>query len=378
VTASCAFGDPADKKELVWDGQNWVSPSAPQPDTPEGDLADIQQLVELQDYRKVVKAVEQFLVRHSASPACEEAMNLAGQACMDQGRYWKAYQWHERQISTYPNGTLFRRALDREYKIGEAFVYGRKRRVIKVLKLDARDDGIDILLRINTHAPGTEIAAKSMICVADYYFNRAEYAHAIGVYDEFNKLYPRSNRRPYTMLQAAKAHLLSFGGVQYDDTPLLEARERFIVFAQAYPRIAKRENIPDILMEIRQTLAHKVFHSGKFYERTKRLRSAVYYYQKVVREYADTRWADDARDRLEVIGPIRPAETPLPPRQTAEHTAATGQPLAARTATVTTKPSKPTEANGPAEPKDTKITSTGKKLEEDEKTRPIRLEDLKK
>ena len=135
----CAVAD----SQLVWNGTEWVSPKPAEPGTPEGDLVVLRQMVADGQNKRVVKMVEEFLVSHGDSPACEEAMNLAGQSLINRGRYWDAYKWYERQISTYPNGAFFERALDREYLIADAFVNGRKRRAMKIFRVSADLDGVD-------------------------------------------------------------------------------------------------------------------------------------------------------------------------------------------------------------------------------------------
>lgn len=298
----CAY---AVENNMIWDGKQWVKARPPEPGTPEGDLAEIIELIEEGENKKALKAVDRFLINHAASPVCEEAISLGGKAQKNRGRYWDAYHWYERQIMNYPNGAFFERALDREYMIADAFLNGKKRRALKIFKVSAREDGIEILMRIAGYAPGSDLAERALLRVADYHYDRQEYEDAIGVYDEFVKTNPQSNRKPYAMLRAAKASLLLFRGVKWDVTPLLNAAVRFRVFAQAYPKAGKKENIVGILTEIRETLAHKIFHSGTFYERTHHTQSAVFYYNKVMQDYPDSQWAQKARERLEHLGPIK-------------------------------------------------------------------------
>ncbi len=306
VAAPAAWGQ---GQALVWNGTEWVSPAPAEPGTPEGDLAMLREMIENGRNKTVVRAVERFLVSHGESPACEEAMNLAGQAMMNRGRYWEAYQWFERQISTYPNGAFFERALDREYRIADAFINGRKRRAMKIFRVPAEEDGIDMLLRIATHTPGTPLAQRALIRVADYHFSRAEYPEAIGAYEDIVKSHPLSEHRKYAMLQVARSYLLNFKGVAWDATPLLNARQRYTLFAQAYPRDAEKENVAGILDEIRLALAHKAYQTARFYERTHDPRAAAYYYHRVMQEYPETHWAHSARGRLDRLGPIpKPAE----------------------------------------------------------------------
>jgi outer membrane assembly lipoprotein YfiO len=376
VGSLCAY---AAEENMIWDGEQWVKAKPPEPGTPEGDLAEISALIEEGENKKALKAVDRFLISHAASPVCEEAISLAGKAQINRGRYWDAYKWYERQIMNYPNGAFFERALDREYTIADAFLNGKKRRALKIFKVSAKEDGIEILLRIAGHAPGSDLAERALLRVADYHFNRQEYDDAIGVYDEFVKTNPQSNRKPYAMLRAAKASLLSFRGVKWDDTPLLNAAVRFRVFAQAYPKAGKKENVVGILTEIRETLAHKVFHSGTFYERTHHTQSAVFYYNKVVQEYPASQWAEKARERLDRFGPIK-----LEPRF--EKTSIGKQTPAMET--LQKKPEKKSVSSGQA-PQPGVTTAKAKLSQAEQKTtqpdrkaakgtEPIRLEELSK
>ncbi len=304
VMAGLCLCAQAKEANMVWDGKSWVKAAPPAPGSAEGDLLNIRSLIEEGRYKKAVKAVDKFLILHSASPACEEAMNLAGQALIGRGRYWDAYHWYERQVANYPNGAFFERALDREYLIADAFLNGRRRRALKILRVSAREDGIDILMRISAHAPGSDLAERSLLRVADYYYGRAQYPEAIDTYDEFVKTNPQSTRRAYAMLRAARAALLSYRGVKWDDTPLLNATVRFRVLEKAFPAVGQKEKVPEILAKIQDTLAHKIYHSGTFYQRTKHPQAAAFYFRKVIREYPASQWAQQARGKLEYLGPV--------------------------------------------------------------------------
>lgn len=322
--------------EMIWDGEKWAPATAPQPGTPMGDLAIIRSNVEAGRTNNVVKQVETFLVTHPQSPGAEEAMNLAGQALMDEGHYWDAYDWYTRQTSTYPNGAFYQRALHRQYAIADAFLEGRKRRLWKIFRIDAKDDALDMLQRIAAAAPGTDIAERALLRAADHYFFDAKlYNDAIGLYEQFIRENPNSPRRAYAMLQVPKAYLLMFRGVEWDITPLLDAKKRFEIFAAAYPRAAEQENIATILEEIRHIRAHKLYNTGWFYERTKHPRAAAFYYRKLLTienergepMFVDTEWAEQARIRLASLGPVEPEE----PRETPAN--ATRPPAAAHAAT---------------------------------------------
>ncbi|MBN1553687.1 MAG: outer membrane protein assembly factor BamD [Phycisphaerae bacterium] len=379
VLLALLVADVRGQEQLVWNGTEWVSPKPAQPGTPEGDLVVLRQMVADGQNKRVVKNVEEFLVNHGESPACEEAMNLAGQALIHRGQYWEAYKWYERQISTYPNGAFFQRALDREFHIANAFVEGRKRKALKIFRVPADEDGLDMLTRIAAHAPGTPIAERSLLRVADHHFSKTQYPQAVACYEDFLKNSPLSEHRKYVMLQIARSYLLSYRGIKWDSTPLLDARKRYQLFAQAYPRDAEKENVEGILEEIRLGLAQKVYSTGRFYERTKYPRAAAYYYRKTIADYPDTHWANSARGRLDMLGPLPTDALPYtPPPPPTEAQAKSEDKTRPPVPTAQTRiPTGPPAADLPVET-DTNEPIPPESPPEDPASEPVPLEELSK
>jgi outer membrane assembly lipoprotein YfiO len=287
---------------LVWDGKEWKTAVPAKPGSPEAAIEEIRVAVKNNENSEALDLSEKFLKTHGGSILSEEVLNLSGIAAMQNGQYWKAYHWFEQQVATYPSGQFFERALTREYDIAEAYLNGRRRRVWKgMFRLKAYSEGLDILTQISVHTPGTSLAEKALTRMADYYFEDEQYPEAVQAYDEFVRQSPHSSRRPYAMLQAARACLLAYRGIEFDQATLIDAAERYRVFAQAFPKAAKQENVRGILREIRLAQAHKLFHAGKFYERIGQPKAAAFYYAQCIRQYKDTHWSDSARGRLDLL-----------------------------------------------------------------------------
>jgi hypothetical protein len=258
---------------------------------------------------------------------------------------------------------------------------------MKIFRVSADLDGVDMLMRIAAHSPGTPIAERALLRVADYHFSRAEYPEAIACYEDFMKSHPLSEHRKYAMLQIPRAYILSYRGVKWDSTPLLNARKRYQLFAQAYPRDAEKENVEGILEEIRLGLAQKVYATGRFYERTKHPRAAAFYYRKTIAEYPDTHWANSARGRLDMLGPLPtdarpytpPANTPTVVKDEPNETNVPAEETVVEVIRDDTPPSDlPTEPNTESESEPTADVSTPSEQPENPQEQPIPLEELLK
>ncbi len=304
---AAADGD-AREFEIV-NGQ-WAPVAQPEAGTPEGELARLRKHVAEGNGRRACWVADDFLDDYPTAPQREEVLHLWGQAEMLRGRYFQAYERFEQQLLEHPTGQYAQRALEREYEIGDAFLNGRKRTVLGFVPLPAEGDGMDILKRIPDHAPGSLVAERALMRLADYHYDDQKYANAAQAYDRYLESFARSERAPYAQLQAARATYASFHGVSYENTPLLDARQRFRVFREQYPAEAERANVDGILERIHQALAEQQFRTGEFYERIERPTSAGLYYRTVVSEYAGTPWAQRAQQALDRLGV--PAAPPAP------------------------------------------------------------------
>jgi outer membrane assembly lipoprotein YfiO len=286
----------------VWKDGKWVEAAEPRKGSPAGDLARIRSYRQQGKPGKALKEARRFLRRYADHDGRQEALMLAAEAQMDRGRYFSAFEWLERLLNEYPSGPFFDRALSREYEIAEAFLRGRKRRVLGLLRFSATEEGLEILVRIAEHAPASAIARKAVLRIGDHHYGKRQYAEAAEAYDQFVRLFAKSRQAEYASLQAARATLRTFKGLDFDDTPLLEAQQRFRTFAERYPEAAKRLNVAGTLRQIAETRGQKAFETARFYARTRGPKPAAFYYGLTIRDYPDTEWAAKARRALREMG----------------------------------------------------------------------------
>ena len=300
---------PAWADEFILKDGKWVAAPKPAKGTVEGELAMIRQQIDEKNFKSARAAADLFCKDHPDSPSCEEAMLLGSQAELDNGMYYQAFERLEAMLAKYPNGLFLERALTREMEVANAFLAGKKRIVGRMLRLPAADEGLTILRKIAEHAPGTDIAERALLRIGEYHFEKKDYRDAADAYDEFLALNPKSARAPHTMAQAAQAMYESFKGVPYDETPLVEAEARYKTLLAQYPDEARKCRAADMLREIVTIRGERAYETAKFYERTGRPQSAIFYYRQVAEEFPSTVWASEARTKVGVV-PRQPSTKP--------------------------------------------------------------------
>jgi len=302
AAAVCAATAAQAEQEYEWRDGKWVPLVAPAEGTPAGELAIIRQFARAGQHKEAIEATDKFLESYPDDEGCAEATVLAAQAEMDRGRYYGAFERFEKHLQRYPNSAFLERVLQKEFEIAEAFLAGRKRVVARVVRLPAQDEGLEILLRIAEHAPRSAIAEKALLRIADYHYAKKEYAEAAAAYDRYLDQFGKSKSAFQAMLKAAQAAFEAFKGAEFDETPLLEAEQRYKLLAEQYPAEAAEAKVGETLKEISELRARKIFHTGWFYERAGKATAAVFYYRQVAVKYPQTTSAKDARAGLIRLG----------------------------------------------------------------------------
>ena len=300
---------PAPADQVQFSAGQWTALAAPTPGTPQGELAMIRQALEAGRARRALKLADRFVERHPEDAGVEEAMYLAGAAQMERGRYWQAYERFEKQISRFPAGEFLRRATAREAEIARAFLAGKRRLVWGLLPLPAAEEGISILERVVGRVSGTDLAAQSLLAVAEYYYGHQRWQEAALTYDRYVEMFAGQYETSGPEYLAALALYRSFRGVSFEDTPLLEARQRFGAFAAKHPRHPQAGAAVAAINQIEDLLAEKDYRAGRFYERVGRPEPAGFYYRLVGRLHSDSPWAAPAEEALAELN--LPAQAPL-------------------------------------------------------------------
>ncbi len=266
--------------------------------------------------KEAIARLIDYLKYNRASPLRDRALYLMGEAQYRYGDRIKAFYYLDELLDTFPASDLYYPALNKQYDIADSFLNGFKRRVFGFIKLSAEDEAIEMLFRIQQRSPGSELAEKSLLRTADYYYADSQFDLAADTYAAYIREYPRSALNSRVRLRQAYANLAQFRGLKFDPTPVIDARTQLLALTADYPDVAQQENIPSLLDRIDATFAQKLFVTAAFYKRTHQPRAAAYVYSYLVSAYPDSPEAGKARTELlhlpsPMIEPPGPTTSPV-------------------------------------------------------------------
>ncbi len=299
----------------------WKEIAPPIPGTDEGDLALARTLLARGEYPAARKAFAQWFKSYPDSPHRPEGLFYAAETEImavelkpKGGDLIKAYEWLEELLEGWHGTELGERAIRKEIIIAELFLYkNRKQKVWRgLLWLSAHEEALKILDKIiDDWARDTPVAEQALRLKADYHYGRGEFDEAEEAYARLVRDFPRGRYHKFALLRSGESAFARFPGVLFDSADLVEAEVYFTDYQQRFPQESNDHGIPQKLNRIRESQAQKEYLVGRYYERTRAIDAAAYYYRLVLHKWPATTWAAEARNRLIAMGAGEaPAESP--------------------------------------------------------------------
>ena len=160
---------------------------------------------------------------------------------------------YETLIKRYPHSTDFNRALEGEFRIGDAYLDGAKIKMLGVPLLTSRDRAIAIFSIITANAPFSRYSALAQYKIGQAFETQGDYKGAVGAYQKVVDKYPTDPVAADAQYQIAYAYMEITKSGAYDRTNVSHAREGFEDFLAEYPNHEKaaqaRENLGSLATE---------------------------------------------------------------------------------------------------------------------------------
>ena len=207
-----------------------------------------------------------FIERYPLSRYRADALLIRGDAKLAGGDEYEALFDYEEIARRYYGSDVFSPTLEREYDIAIAYAKGLKRRFFGTFRIiDASEDAQELLIRVQERLPGSELAEKAGMALADFYFDRREMIMAAEAYSIYLENYPRSAGVTKARLRLIYAYLAGFRGPEYDASGLLEARAKLRSMQALQPGLAQQVGATSVLVRIEESEAAKLLSTANWY-----------------------------------------------------------------------------------------------------------------
>ena len=280
-------------------------------DTPEGEyllaVSKIKQQLLTGKKSDVVNALEQLKSDFPEMAGAEIQAYLDAEKLYANAKWYKAATAYKKFIGAWPDSILQPAALERVFSIATAYLQGQKRSFIKVLRLPAFDTGVELMRDVSDRAGNEPIGLRALTTLAENQERKEQFVEAYYTWQEIADRWPTGQTRQTAVLRMAQTLHASYDGAPYDASVLESARSYFEDYQMQYPQEASRLEVAQTLALITEQLAYKEYEMGFYYERTGSMVAAEQYYNKVIKEWPNSKAAQMAKARLlpDAASPIK-------------------------------------------------------------------------
>ena len=146
--------------------------------------------------------------------------------------------------------------------------------------------------------PQSEWASKSALMASYSYYMQNYYAEALSNLQRFLKTYPRDKNLAYAHYLIAMCYYETIEDEKRDAGPLIKAKNKFSFIIENYPNTDFALDSKFKLDLIRDIMASKEMYLGRHYIKKEKWIAAINRYKKVIKDYSQTIFAEEAIHRL--------------------------------------------------------------------------------
>ncbi len=256
--------------------------------------ADGKDSAAYQAYRALVK-------RYSLSFLAPKAQRKVGMLLEKHNDFDKAYEAYNFYLTKYPQGEDFDSVVESMFKIGKLFLEGEKRKLFGVPIAASMSRAQAMFEGIVKNAPYSKWAPLAQFNVGQALEKQGDYPKAIEAYQLCVNKYPGDAIADDALYQVGYVRMRESREGSYDRATSNKARESFEDFIARYPDSEKIPQARENIKSLEGGSNKGTLEVAKFYDKTKKFKAAVIYYNDVIKNQPGTPDAEYAKARIEAL-----------------------------------------------------------------------------
>jgi outer membrane protein assembly factor BamD len=284
--------------------------------------------------KRAIKAYKTLVRRHPKDALAPGALYRAAELTEKVNDLSGAADLFRTLVERYPSNPHFDEAIEAQFRIGEAYLGGRKVKLLGIPTAASMDRAVEVFAAIIRTAPYGKDTARAQFNIGlareKQHLNDA----ALQAYQAVVDRFPNDPLAADAQYQIGYIWWMAAKQGTKDLAATKTARLAFQDFLFRHPNSEKaaqaRANLQ--LLENKQTAS--AFNVARFYDKQKRYRAAVIYYNEVIREQPGSAESEKAKKRIDQLraklgdAVIQAASSDIPkkPAETAKHEPATRAP----------------------------------------------------
>ncbi len=279
----------------------WTNPKFAVKDTPEEQMDWAMSFYNAGEYTRAINEFEKLIKNYPNSVSSPSAQYYIGRSYEAIEDYYQSFLAYQKTIDKYPYNERVDEIIERQYKMGSAFVDGQKAKIMGMKILPAMDKAVEVLTKVVQNSPYGRYADLAQFKIGEAYKNDGFYEEAVLAYQKLIDDYPKSPLAEDAKYQIALCTYYVSRDPSYDQEFTDKAIEEYKNLIEKTSDIELNKEARDALKRLREKKAESTFVTAEFYEKNGHLQSALVYYKDIADNYGDTVIAARALEKATML-----------------------------------------------------------------------------
>lgn len=273
------------------------------------DQLDVaQKAFEDKDYGLAAKAARRTVLQWPFSDYAPQAQYLLGRCYEAKGQDERAFRAYQALIVKYPKVENYEEVVKRQFDIANRFLAGQWFKVWNLIPMfPSMDKTVKLYEQIINNGPYSEVAPPAQMNIGAAHENKllADYVAAAKAYEKAADRYSDQKVGTDALYKVGLTYHKQARRAEYDQSIAAQAIGTFTDFATLFPEDPRVPEAQQYVNSLKTEQARGSFDIARFYERNRRSRAALIYYNDVLDKDPNSAYAEEARRRMDAINKRR-------------------------------------------------------------------------
>ncbi|MBM3822370.1 MAG: outer membrane protein assembly factor BamD [Verrucomicrobia bacterium] len=298
--------------ESVGGGGKWVRTRA------KDQLEVAQAAYDKGDYGTSLKAARRTVKVWPLSDYAPKAQFLLGQTYEKKHQDELAFKAYQTLLEKYPKLDNFEEVVARQYEIANRFLGGQWFKLWGYVPFFPNmDKTADMYEKVIRNGPFTETAPQAQMKIGSAREKQADFPLAVKAYERAaDRYHDQQTVASDALYKSGLAYHKQTLKAEYDQGTAEKAMSAFGDFTALYPEDPRVPDARKKISNLKSEQARGSYEIARFYEKKKRWDGALVYYSDVVEIDPDSKFAEEARKKIEQLRlkvQNRPVPDPVQP-----------------------------------------------------------------
>jgi len=263
------------------------------------------------DYTIALRAAHRVLRVWPLSDYAPHAQYLIGRCLEATGKDEAAFNAYQNIIQKYPKTAEYEEVLWRQYEISNRFLHGQWFKLWGYIPLySSMDQTAKMFGKVVDNGPYSDVAPHAQLRIGAARENQKDYAEAVKAYETAADRY---HDQPVIAADALYREGIAYQKqavtAEYDQSTAGQAIAAYTDFITLFPDDKRVPRVQRAITALKAEQVRGNFVIAQFYEKSKKWAGAVVYYNEVLQLNPNSRFAAQARQRIESLKPRLQAPT---------------------------------------------------------------------